>query len=53
MVCTKQSKEKQQKMNTQLIKGILYGVTITVVGVLVANQIQKAIDKARVSTPKP
>jgi hypothetical protein len=45
------ARKKNNKMKTELIKGILYGVTITIVGVLVANQIQKAIDKARVSTP--
>jgi hypothetical protein len=50
MVCAK-AREKEQKMNTKAIKELVYGVTTIVVGVLVANQIQKAIDKARVSSP--
>jgi hypothetical protein len=38
-------------MNIESIKKLAYGVTTIVVGVLIANQIQKAIDKARVSSP--
>lgn len=38
-------------MNMSTIKNIAYGVTTVVLGVLIATQIQKAIDKARVSSP--
>ncbi len=43
--------KRTKKMNIESIKKLAYGVTTIVVGVLVANQIQKAIDKARVSSP--
>ena len=52
MVCA-DARKKNNKMNIESIKKLAYGVTTIVVGVLIANQIQKAIDKARVSSPNP
>jgi hypothetical protein len=40
-------------MNIESLKKIAYGLTTIGAGVLIANQIQKAIDKARVSSPNP
>jgi len=52
MVCAN-ARKKNKEMNIESLKKLAYGVTTIVVGVLIANQIQKAIDKARVSSPNP